>query len=234
MANTLKEVIRTNIYGTEVWVTDKSGSYSANNLGGWGTPNKELGDSALLCIVKRQTPDGEVYLTPLTGQIVHNPAATNSDENSFGFTYASDGHYVASLFRLPVSVNAGTSDLEGNTIANGTYYVADLLLYLKTGGIGVLVEVADYPDLLEDDSVVKVTCETMFYNKLSIKARDYYKKYKDFRIDMSDDSLEWLQKYQAIRADIQGADYTFRSGLKLEAESQVKSALDLYEIEIAA
>lgn len=238
MALTLKEVIRTNIYGREVWVTDKTGAYNAStNVGGWGAPNKELADSALLCIVKRQSGSDnavvEKYLEALEGvpQITHNPGAINTDVNSFGFTYDTDGHYIASLFRLRVSTDSGATDLEGIVIADGDYFVMSNLLYVKESGSPVLVPVEDYPDLLEEDSITQVTCEVMFYNKLLIKDRDYYKEYKDKRDTSCEDAKEWLHKYFDLRADIAGADYSFRSGLKIEAEDIIDSLLEQHAIQ---
>lgn len=232
MTLVLKQLVRTNIYGTEIWATDKTGAYNAaTNLGGFGAPNPTLARSALLSLIQRSMPDGEAWLTALTPQIVHNPLAVDTDVNDFGFTYINDGHHIAHLLRLRVSDDGGINDLDGVVINEEDYFTIGAVLYQKVGGINVEVPLADYPLLIEVAAITKTVCENMFYNKLWIKARDFYKEGMDFRnANCKEEADEAFAKHDELKRDIAGADYTFRSGLKLQAESIVKNLLDKYEI----
>lgn len=231
MPLSLKQLVRTNIYGTEVWSTDKTGAYNAStNTGGYGAPNPELDESALLLIMQREDHTGKTVLVPITPQVVHNPNVENTEANAFGFTYLTDGHYISTLIRLRVSDDGGATDLAGAPIADGTYFAIGTTIYHREGGLNVLVEPEDYIDLIEDDSLTKSTCEVMFYNKLLIKARDYYKEFSAAREDAREDSESILFKMDELFADISGADYNFRSGLKTKAESIVKTLLEKHNI----
>lgn len=230
MALTLKQLVQTNIYGTEVWITDKTGAYVAvTNPGGYGTPNPALSRSALVAMVKRS--DGsDLWLEPLTPQVVHNPSAGNEDINYFSFKYENDGHHYAYLIRLRVSTDGGATDLDGVAITEGQYFAIGTTVYRRQSSANTLVPAASYPTLLADSTLSKATCEVMFYNKLLIKNRDYYKEYAEERNDSYEEARKWLFKYDDLRADIQGADYTFRSGLRAQAENIVKTLLEKHRI----
>lgn len=225
-----KQTVRTNIYGTELWSQDKTGAYvPVTNIGGYGSPNPTLAHSALVAISKHIS-DVDTWLTAISPQVVHNPAAVDTDVNVFGFGYFTDGHYSTTLFRLRVSADGGATDLDAVAILNGDYYAVGTTVYKKTAGVGVIVPVANYKDMLNESSISKVTCEVMFFNKLFIKKRDYYKRYKDLRPLSFEDSREWLAKHDDLRADIEGTDYSFRSGLIVDAEESVKQLLTLHEL----
>lgn len=231
MSLVLKQFVRTNIYGTEVWITDRTAAYSTTNTGGWGVPNPTLAKSALVALIKYTDSGIDTWLKAITGQVAHNPLALDSDVNHFGFTFFRDGHYTGYLIRLRVSNNGGTSDLDNVAISEGNYFAIGTIVYQKVGGVNVEIPAADYPKLIAIDTLTKSICETMFYNKLWIKVRDFYKEGMDFRNENSRESAEQaFIQHDDLKRDIMGADYTFRSGLKLQAESIVKNLLDKYQI----
>jgi hypothetical protein len=228
----VKQLVRTNIYGTELWINDKTGAYNAStNVGGWGAPNPTLAHSALLSIVKRTDFAGDAWLVGITPQVVHNPVALDTFVNAFGYTYLLDGHHTSYLVRLRVSDNGGTTDLDAVAIVEGEYFAIGTEVYQRLSGVSVLVPAEDYPDLLVVDALVKSSCEIMFYNKLWIKVRDLYKQAIDLRnTSCMDEAAAIFMTHDELKRDIASADYAFRSGLKLQAESIVKTLLEKFEI----
>ena len=230
MTLVVKQLVRTTIYGTELWVTDKTAPYdAASNVGGWGAPNPTLAKSALVALVKHSEAGVDSWLEAATPQVVHNPAAADDDVNNFGFTYYGDGHHTAYLIRLRVSEDGGATDLDAVAIEEEDYFAIGTTVYQKLEGVNVELETADLVELVEIEALSKSTCESMFYNKLWIKGRDFYKEGVDLRNENNrDEANEAFTKHDDLKRDIMGADYTFRSGLKLQAESIVKNLVDKY------
>jgi hypothetical protein len=95
---------------------------------------------------------------------------------------------------------------------------------------GVLVE-ATIEELIEnDDDNPNVMCEDVIAARLAVQAQKDYKKYRLQRIKEVDDAEPLFDELNKLFTDIQGAYYTFYSGLKIEAQSQVESMLDEYQL----
>lgn len=231
MALSLKQLVRTNTLGKEVWVTDKTGAYAASiNTGGWGAPNLLLNQTALIAYLSHITPDSVFSCIPLSSAISYSNLDTNDVSRSIGFTYDGDGHYSSYLFAIPVSSN-GTTTLAGDSIAAGDYFVMGGILYIKliSGGNTVIT---DYSVLVAVSAVPKVQCDKMFYNQLAIKKNDqYYREYRDAR-DANDPETasDLLKKIEDLEVDIAGADYRFRVGLFTIAENIVEELLEKHAI----
>ena len=87
--------------------------------------------------------------------------------------------------------------------------------------------------MVDDGTVVQVKCEEMFYSKLAIKTNDLYKVYRDIRDKKGGDYKEArnaLAEVTDIREDIRGADYAFRSGLTMEGQDIIETAITRYDI----
>lgn len=231
MSLLLKQSVRTNLLGNEVWVTDKTGAYVVSvNAGGWGAPNLELNETALIAVVKHITPDTTKVLDPLTYAISYSDTDTNDAVRSIGFIYDGDGHYSSYLFAVPVSLD-GVTTVAGDTIVEDDYFVMAGVLYQKQGDDSNL-EITDYTVLIDAELVSKVQCDKMFYNKLAVKRNDeYYRDYRTAR-DANDPDLaaELLKKIEDLEADIAGADYRFRVGLFTIAENIVAELLEKHAI----
>lgn len=227
----LKQTVRTNLLGNEVWVTDKTGEYAISvNIGGWGAPNLELNETALLAYVTHIKPTGTVVLTALTHPVAYADTDTNDIVRSIGFTYDGDGHYSSTIFAIPVTLD-GITTLAGAVIAEGDHFYMGGDIFVKAAG-GANTEVTDFSLLLEDDDLPKTQCDKMFYNKLSIKKNDeYYRDYQAAR-DGNDPELaaDLLKKIKDLEVDIAGADYRFRVGLFTTAENIVAELIEKHAI----
>ncbi len=226
----LKYKTQIDISAEFLWVTDKTGEYSSpDNEGGWGNPNQELNQSALLTLINLKHSTGDIPLMPVGVQVKFSAASVNSQETMFQFNYESDGYHDMYLIRLPVS-NDGLITLEGIGLSEGDYfyYTAQDDIYQIVNLFPVLVE--DYNVILDDISnQINTRCQEIFLGLLSVQRSELYLKYREDRnegcnVDNQFDTLRMLTE------DLIGADYTFRSGLTTQAEDQTETLLDEYDV----
>ena len=225
--------------GTKVYVTDKTGSYSATNTGGWGSPNYNLYDSCLLCLPIRKGSSGDSLFEAVNpaSYYIYDISALNTEEKIFEFVFESDGVIDFCLMRLPVSTNH-TTFTTGGSIANGDYYLYDGTsdgIYKKVGASYVLIDPADYKLIPYDTNVtsqyiVKTISSDITTPQLAIKAQSLYKDYIIERKKNCDDAEPLFQEILKLHEDIRGSYYTFWSNLPVEAQNQVEDLLDKYEL----
>jgi hypothetical protein len=214
----------------KIRVKDKTGASSASNTGGWGDPNIDLNSIALWATVIRKASSGDEYLEPVLTNFARDAAATNSDETIIEFKYKNDGVVEVYLGYLNVSTD-GINYIDATPIEDGDFvYYAFNNKYLWKMDEGVLVE-ATIEELIEnDDDNPNVMCEDVIAARLAVQAQKDYKKYRLQRIKEVDDAEPLFDELNKLFTDIQGAYYTFYSGLKIEAQSQVESMLDEYQL----
>lgn len=237
MALAVKQLVRTNQEGGEVWVTDNTLQYVAvTNAGGWGTPNPDLNKSALVAYVYQIVPSGDgttstnIVLTPLTSAIAYSAGNANTVVQSIGFSYHTDGHYVSTLMMLPVSAD-GITTLAGATIVTDDYFLMTGAVYKKAAGGGNTL-VTDYLEVVNASAVIKNAVHKLFFNKLSVKKElEYYRQYRDARNgNDSELSGELRTKMDDLEADLSGANWEFAAGLYTQAENIVAELLEKHEI----
>lgn len=234
MALSLKILIQVDISGGSLWFTDKTGQYDVdNNDTGWGAPNVELNQSALVWSLVRNTiDDGKVKVNPVGADIIYDDGAANNEEKTVEFAYANDGWYSLTFFRLPVS-NNDNDIIGGGNVVEGDYYYSTQTQKVSQIVSGLPVEVEDFEDMVGNVDITQVTCEEMFYSRLAIKINDLYKNYRNIRNKKGGDYKEArnaLAQVTDIREDIRGADYAFRSGLTTEAQDIIETAITRYDI----
>ena len=237
MGLALKQIIQQDIAGGSIWVTGNTGEYDVDdNDSGWGTPNEELNESALVWSIVRNELAGKVALSSVTADALHNAAWVNDDINTVEFVYGVDGWHSITFFRLPVSSD-DVNLLDGGTLIDLQYYfhsgqneVRRLDATVPITGYSVIT---DYEPIKDDSNVIQLTCEDMYYNKVAIKANDLYKVYRDIRDTKGGECNEAkiaLNAVLDIREDIRGADYAFRSGNTTEAQSIIETVIARYSI----
>lgn len=225
MSLTLKLLNQIGSGSENLFITDKTGEYDAtDNTGGWGVSNPELNESAILAQIVYKASGGDVSLEPVGSQLRFNSSANNADENQFQFTYFNDGYHIHYLMRLPVS-NDGDFTLEGIGIVEGDYFyfVPQADVFRKIAGENVLVE--DYKELIGASNVTQSNCEEFWLGRLSIERSNQYLQYREDRSSGCDISSQF-QELRALTEDLIGSDYTFRSGLQVQAQDQVETLLD--------
>lgn len=239
MSLAVSQLVRTNTSGQEVWVTDYTREYAASvNVGGWGAPNLNLNQTALLAVVYQTVPSADnttttrVYLEPITSALAYDAGNSNDDQQSIGFGYHTDGHYTSVLMAIPVSSN-GIATLGGHTLVTDDYFVMGLAVYKKeSGGGNTLIPDENYSTLITIDSIIKNTEEKLFFNKLSIKKElEYYRQYRDAR-NLNDSELanELRVKMDDLEIDLSGAMWQFAATMYTRAETIVAELLEKHEI----
>ena len=233
MALGLKILIQVDISGGSLWFTDKTGEYDlTTNDTGWGAPNKELSESALVWSVVRNAMAGDEKVSPVSFDVFYDNIAGNTDETIVEFAYGLDGWYTITMFRLPVS-NNNLDIIGGGTLVEGDYYYSTLTSVVSQLISGSPVVVTDFEAMVGDVDITQVTCEEIFYSKLAIKANDLYKVYQAIRDTKGGEykeSRNALLDVTDLREDIRGADYAFRSGLTTQAQDIIETALTRYDI----
>lgn len=213
--------------GTILRITDKTGEYDVtSNPGGYGTPNPDLADSCWFALVKQLTSTGNTLIAGYT-RFVYDPAAANTKETSIDVPFPIDGTFTICSGRLPVTTD-GANLVEGGVIPANSYVYYNGVIYQKTGGI--LVAVADLSTLIDNVDILQVSCDDILFPILAIKRQALYKQYRLARNKDEDQGKSLFFQILKLREDLQGAKYTFVSGLETQAQDQIESLIDLYSI----
>lgn len=238
MALELKGLPQISQDGKSLWFTDSTGQYVVtDNEGGWGTPNVELADSALLSFVYRMENPTKL-LTPVGATIKFNVAANDDDIYSFQTEYYKDGYTQFHLVRLMVSLtdtesidNIAVPFVIGDVWYNSNEFVVKTLNSDSEVVTLDLTLMDDLELIIASDSVTTLLCEQMFYKDLSIEKNNRYNQMREAR------RLEDTGQVQRLRVDqmdillgTSSAAYQFSYGLKNEAHDTIESLLDDFKI----
>ena len=230
MALKLTFQIQIDADGESLWITDKTGAYDAtDNEGGWGTPNPELNETALAVLVQRSDADGLINLSPVSTDVQYNSGASNTDETIFQLLLGRDGRHLAYMFALPVSNDGATIIVSGTPLAEGDYFywTTNNAVYKIESGSPVVVE--DYSEMIDNVNIVQTLCQELILPDLTRKKHELYREYKDPRSKRCNDDATF-QQVMLLQQDIQGADYSFRSGLTTQSEEIIDTLLHEYEL----
>jgi len=235
MTLVMKQLVQVDISGNYLWSTNKNGEYTTANTGGWGAPNPELNQSAILCLAKRL----DEFLTFVSDQVYYSETATNDFEPQFQINYPDkDGWIQIWQMRVWVSEDA-IMDVSGtHVLVDGDFFYIPgqaNKIFMKTGsGDDAYAQVTDYNVMInstDDTNPYFVMCEDLFYNKLAKKYNDLYKQYTLARNPQNTEAMSDLSsQMNDIQINIVGADYSFRGGLKYQANDIIEDLIDRYNV----
>lgn len=234
MALEFKIESKIDISGNPLYLTDKTGAYVVtDNEGGWGAPNPERAESALMAIVEKivhEEGQANTFLSPITNQIVYNPAVDNSYETSFQFQMENDGGHIQHFLYLPVSTD-GIVTVTGAAIQENEYFylTSDSFVYQKeAGGDNRLVE--NYSELVDVSNAYRPTqanCQRIWTPKLSTKEAEIYNEYRQARRDCDDEREKLLEGIE-LGYNLKHASGGFYQGLQLDAEDTIETQREKY------
>ena len=221
--------------GTLLWITDKTGGYDPdNNAGGWGSPNYELDQSALLAFVYRKSNPKAL----LEAKVKYNASALNTEETAFSFTYIKDGVHDFNLIRLPVSSDdTNTIDTTPVALSEGDYWYNSVSLEVKKKVSGV-ISVVDLTNSSELDALL-LTISTgeslligqLYYKDLAVK---YNSKYLEKRKARREKNKEQESRLREDMIDIilgeAGSSYQYSFGFDTSAQDTIETMLDDYNL----
>jgi len=234
MTLVLQALNQPDIQGERLWVSEVTSEYVVTtNEGGWGiaeTPNPDKNVSCIVALARRNASAGIEELLPVGAQVYYNPSALNTDTVAFEFFYKNDGHHSIYLFRLPVSSDGDNSlDITPQSINEGDYYyhTVNTAVYQKVGGLPVAV--TDLTDLI-GNVTIQTLCEDFFQSGFAIERATRYLDMKATRkTNCAEDPK--FQDLRGLTEDLISNDYTFRSGLTVDAQNMMEENLDEFNVD---
>lgn len=216
----------------KVYVTDITGAYDAvSNPGGWGSPNPELDESAVVAFVQRIVDNVGTTLDYVDNYAVYDPTAENTKETRMEFDNALDGHIKIVIFRLPVSLD-GATKVGGGSLVEGEFFYwneDESLVWKREAGLPIPVDLAE---LEGEGSVVQSTCEDLIFPRLAIAYNTLYSEYMEDRDGSCNNADALFNELLHFRMDLAGAKYRFKNGYHGSAEDIIDSLLKKYEVTV--
>lgn len=119
---------------TKLIVTDQTGVYSPNNLGGWGSPNTERSAVGLYCYVTYQPYNKPLEsVTAITPVFDISGSYTNDHQSIFEFNYSKDGWYrilLVAMTQEEYDAITNSEDLINSEVFTNTYQEDILMVNL--------------------------------------------------------------------------------------------------------
>lgn len=230
MPNVLKSKYQINVQGNTLYITDISGAYDASdNIGGWGSPNSALNQSAICCLVQRVVGTTAASLVATSNQSVYDPTAIASKQTQFTFAVGTDGHIKIYLFRLPVSLD-GSTTVESTNLSDGNFFYWDNASHTIWQRISGVPTPKALEDIIGNINTVNSLCEALIFPALAIKHNSLYRHYTEKRDVDCHAGDKLFYEVQHLRLDLYGAQGCFRSGLVTKAEDIINTLLKKYDL----
>jgi hypothetical protein len=227
MALDLKFEVSFSADSSTIYIDDTTGVYTANNLGGWGTPNTDRADVALVTYIKYQ---------PFTGVFVNLTDSANSPEvvvdfssdtdKQFNINYYKDGWYNINLIAVPAYTDALAP---ANITANNIFYstTSSRLKYYDGSSVIEITTDTQYETLLTS-SYTQENLDAIYTRKLEIQYNCLLDAYTDL--------LETEKEYETTEDNliklkflIQATVYRFYSDKKYEAQKMTENLTKQYK-----
>lgn len=203
------ERVSINKEGTEMYLVDNTGTYSPDNLSGWGSPNPNRGDMALLV---------EAYLNVMSGEKVLVPVYAYDPETATTFTLKLPSDGYIEILSIAVQKTAPTQDdTYGWTVEDG-------LQKMENGSLKGVTVLDVYNDGIVDMSSTKTVSlgKTIIYrNQMNldlIALRRKYNNDKEHHFDLA----QMIDNFTYVKALLEGANYLWCMGNYTGAEENVE------------
>jgi len=233
MALELKIENSINVTGLELYIEDVTGAYDSTNIGGWGAPNTERKDVALMGLTEKyHTNEDTSLLIVQDPQIDYDINYTNDYKSKFVFNVEKDGGHKHHLIILNPSDN-GNTYLDSTSIAIDDYFflTTDFLVYQKNDD-GTNKEITDYKELIEVTNGNKpdsISVDQFWTPKLSIKQAELYNEYRIARTNCVNER-EALDSVVEVNLNLTHASGLFYRGLYMDAENVIDTMFDLFDL----
>lgn len=212
-----KEVLNT---GDTLILTDITGVYTENNEGGYGTPNPNRVDYAmLLYAIKRPHGKDPVVISNTIAFTDYSDSYTNTSQSKFNLPYKGDGWYQFYFILVPITyAEPSTNDIKYNVSTGGLEIYKsgeweEFDLFFEDN-IDLLIS-EDYnwgftEEIIQLDLITQKNCALMDYIDCSQCSNCKCDKY--------------FEEHEKIRIYIQAIDYMFYSNKKYEAVKTLEKA----------
>jgi len=228
--------IAVNKAGNKITVTDLTGEYdAANNAGGYGTPNDDLDNLALLLHAVRVPNSGvntDLDIADGYVSVVYDATAANDKQTTWQFDYLEDGRHQYHI----AAIQASTDDVNlkaGGAIPNSSYWysVASDKIYARNAS-GVDTEVSDYDDIIDTNLDLTPTTQEWLHTKSISKywGSNVYADYQIERLKKNPSEIDDWIDLQILFNDIAGAKYRFDSGLYTQGEDVIQGLITKFSI----
>jgi hypothetical protein len=228
MALELNQLVQPDYTGRYLWVTDKSGAYSAENLTGWGDQNFEIADSARGVIAVARDANRTIFgnISPMW----RFAADDNADETVSQITFEQDSIIDVYSIRLMATYDDAISvDLVNFQEGSYFYNIGDAVVKkIEDSQIVVVEDMLELIDNLAviealDGNTVSVLCSDAYVVKLSVEYGREYKAYTVKRKEGCKDIKKELFNLLNFKEDIIGARRAYTSGLFSQAQDVIET-----------
>lgn len=210
---------------TQITVEDETGAYSVNNTTGWGTPNTERADVALVLYAKynpyEKDPINLSLTKALTPVVLYDNSYLNTEKSTYSMSYHADGWHQFYLIAIPTTNGAPVeNDIIYNTVSE------ELQIY-KSGSFTAL-QSADWDNLLNEEKYTLTLLEDLIFSKLILQRNCQLEKYISCMECTSCKCEPIKEEYVRLNALIQASDYRFHSDKQSEAQRMIEKLTKEY------
>lgn len=208
---------------TEITVREFTGAYDINNEGGWGSPNPEKNEKALVLYARYFPYNKPVENLSFNEDVVfYSDTIANNEDVFLTLPYTKDGWYKLKVSAIDVDPQ--------NPQANRIYYITALgkLQIFKSGELIDLVE-EDW-ELLHDETIYTFTELSIIPLFKLIQQRNCQLE-KYFECMLCTSCKCQVEKETLIKLDflIRATDYRFHSEKEYEAQRMTETLTKQYK-----
>lgn len=210
---------------TSITVEDITGAYSVNNTTGWGSPNTERSNIALVLYSKYRPYEKDAINLSLTKAsspiVLYDNLYLNTEQSTYSLNYHADGWHQFYLIAVPTS---NGTPLENDIIYNTS--LSQLQIY-KSGSF-VTLEAVDWDNLIDETKYELGFLEDLIFAKLIIQRNCQLEKYISCMECTSCKCEQIKEDYVRLDALIQASDYRFHSDKQSEAQRMIEKLTKEY------
>lgn len=201
-----------------ITIKEITGEYDTNNLSGWGNPNIDKKDVAMVLYATYQPYDQDkINISEIYSQKIYfyNPDALNNAESIFYVPYIKDGWHEFNVTVVPISIPA--------PVENNIYFDVTLekLQIYKTDAF-VDLETADWEFLSNSSLYTTTNLKEILLLNLIKQRNCQLEKYFECMLCSSCKCQNEKEEFVKLDSMIQATDYRFHSDKPFEAQRMVE------------
>lgn len=190
---------------------DVTGVYSVNNTGGWGDPNPERSEVALMFYAKKNVYNGDAKIVSAdVSYIDYSSEYENDHQSVFQFKYDKDGWYEIYFISIPLTYDTPEED-------NVRYNISSGKLEIYKDNAWVDFDLEDIEDILISEDYNYGHTEDIYQLDLIKQKNCALVNYIDCMQCTTCKCDKYFEDARKLNTYTQAIDYIFYNGNKYEA-----------------